>query len=146
MSKLWTQQEDKLLKQLVDIGLTAKLIHENYGEVLQSRTQNAIATRISYLNKPYEERMKEDKESIEGIDILVQTFIKQTDRICNRLDTISSDLIKVKRLLEENTVHLDENQMKVLHEIKAIETLNQTTTETIKRELRNTIYRKERKK
>ena len=49
MSKKWTEQEDRLLNQLLAIGLTAKVIYENYSEVLQSRTQQAIASRITYL-------------------------------------------------------------------------------------------------
>ena len=59
----WTTQEDNALKHFMDLGYSAKKIHDNYGEMF-GRTEKAISCRISYLNKQQIEKIKDVLEEI----------------------------------------------------------------------------------
>lgn len=103
MSVKWTQQEDNLLKQLNAIGLSSAAIYKNYREVLKGRSQSAIQQRLTYLNKPPEERRKEDMASFDNADMLEKAINQAADRICNRLDNIANALAVVCRYMESDT-------------------------------------------
>ena len=145
MSLKWTQQEDNLLRQLSAIGLTSAAIYKNYRDVLKGRSQSAIQQRLTYLNKPPEERRKEDMASFDNADMIEAAINKSADRICNRLDNIANALARVCRSLEDaiqQTEKNDERCLRVLEEIKANGTLAQGTQQSIKHELQKFVYRK----
>lgn len=148
MSMKWTQQEDNLLKQLNAIGLSSAAIYKNYREVLKGRSQNAIQQRLTYLNKPPEERRKEDMASFDNADMLEKAINQAADRICNRLDNIANALTVVCRYMESDTEaaskHAERNT-KLLEEIKANGTLQQGTQQSIKHELQKVAYRRNMK-
>ena len=148
MSMKWTQQEDNLLKQLNAIGLTSAAIHKNYKEVLKGRSQSAIQQRLTYLNKPPEERRKEDMASFDNADMLEKAINQAADRICNRLDNIANALAVICRNMESDTENASkhaERTTKLLEEIKANGTLQQGTQQSIKHELQKVIYRRNMK-
>lgn len=145
MSLKWTQQEDNLLRQLSAIGLSSAAIYKNYREVLKGRSQSAIQQRLTYLNKPPEERRKEDMASFDNADMIEAAINKSADRICNRLDNIANALAQVCRSLEyvmQQTEKNDERCLRVLEEIKANGTLAQGTQQSIKHELQKIVYRR----
>ena len=144
MSMKWTQQEDNLLKQLNAIGLSSAAIYKNYREVLKGRSQSAIQQRLTYLNKPPEERRKEDMASFDNADMLEKAINQAADRICNRLDNIANALAVICRDMESNVVGASkraERTTKLLEEIKANGTLQQGTQQSIKHELQKVAYR-----
>lgn len=148
MSMKWTQQEDNLLKQLNATGLTSTAIYKNYKEVLKGRSQSAIQQRLTYLNKPPEERRKEDMASFDNADMLEKAINKAADRICNRLDNIANALTLICRDMESNVVGDSKHAahtIKLLEEIKANGTLQQGTQQSIKHELQKVVYRRNMK-
>lgn len=148
MSMKWTQQEDNLLRQLSAIGLTSAAIYKNYKEVLKGRSQSAIQQRLTYLNKPPEERRKEDMASFDNADMLEKAINKAADRICNRLDNIANALAVICRDMESNAVGDSKHAahtIKLLEEIKANGTLQQGTQQSIKHELQKVVYRRNMK-
>lgn len=148
MSMKWTQQEDNLLRQLSAIGLTSAAIYKNYKEVLKGRSQSAIQQRLTYLNKPPEERRKEDMASFDNADMLEKAINKAADRICNRLDNIANALTVVCRDMESNAVGDSKHAahtIGLLEEIKANGTLQQGTQQSIKHELQKVVYRRNMK-
>lgn len=148
MSMKWMQQEDNLLKQLNAIGLTSAAIYKNYKEVLKGRSQSAIQQRLTYLNKPPEERRKEDMASFDNADMLEKAINKAADRICNRLDNIANALTVICRDMESNAVGDSKHAahtIKLLEEIKANGTLQQGTQQRIKHELQKVVYRRNMK-
>lgn len=145
MSMKWTQQEDNLLRQLSAIGLTSAAIYKNYKEVLKGRSQSAIQQRLTYLNKPPEERRKEDMASFDNADMLEKAINKAADSIRNRLDNIANALAVICRYMENNTEDARkpaERITKLLEEIKANGTLQQGTQQSIKHELQKVAYRR----
>ena len=148
MSMKWTQQEDNLLRQLSAIGLTSAAIYKNYKEVLKGRSRSAIQQRLTYLNKPPEERRKEDMASFDNADMLEKAINQAADRICNRLDNIANALAVICRNMESHAVgdskHA-ERTTKLLEEIKANGTLQQGTQQSIKHELQKVVYRRNMK-
>ena len=148
MSMKWTQQEDNLLRQLSAIGLSSAAIYKSYREVLRGRSQSAIQQRLTYLNKPPEERRKEDMASFDNADMLEKTINQAADRICNRLDNIANALALICRDMESNAVGAGKHAahtIKLLEEIKANGTLQQGTQQSIKRELQKAVYQGNRK-
>jgi len=148
MSMKWTQQEDNLLRQLSAIGLTSAAIYKNYKEVLKGRSQSAIQQRLTYLNKPPEERRKEDMASFDNADMLEKAINKAADRICNRLDNIANALTLICRNMESHAVGDSKHAahtIKLLEEIKANGTLQQGTQQSIKHELQKVVYRRNMK-
>lgn len=148
MSMKWTQQEDNLLKQLNAIGLSSAAIYKNYREVLKGRSQSAIQQRLTYLNKPPEERRKEDMANFDNADMLEKAINQAADRICNRLDNIANALTVICRYMESNVVGASKHAahtIKLLEEIKANGTLQQGTQQSIKRELQKAVYQGNRK-
>lgn len=148
MSMKWTQQEDNLLKQLNAIGLSSAAIYKNYREVLKGRSQSAIQQRLTYLNKPPEERRKEDMANFDNADMLEKAINQAADRICNRLDNIANALTVICRYMESNVVGTSKHAahtIKLLEEIKANGTLQQGTQQSIKRELQKAVYQGNRK-
>ena len=148
MSMKWTQQEDNLLKQLNAIGLSSAAIYKNYREVLKGRSQSAIPQRLTYLNKPPEERRKEDMASFDNADMLEKAINKAADRICNRLDNIANALTVICRYMESNAVGAGKHAahtIGLLEEIKANGTLQQGTQQSIKHELQKVAYRGNKK-
>lgn len=144
----WTQQEDNLLKQLNAIGLSSAANYKNYREVLKGRSQNAIQQRLTYLNKPPEERRKEDMASFDNADMLEKAINQAADRICNRLDNIANALTLICRDMESNVVGDSKHAahtIKLLEEIKANGTLQQETQQSIKHELQKVAYRRNMK-
>lgn len=145
MSMKWTQQEDNLLRQLSAIGLTSAAIYKNYKEVLKGRSQSAIQQRLTYLNKPPEERRKEDMANFDNADMLEKAINQMADRICNRLDNIANALAVICRDMESNAVGAGKHAVhtiKLLEEIKANGTLQQGTQQSIKHELQKVAYRR----
>lgn len=145
MSMKWTQQEDNLLKQLNAIGLSSAAIYKNYREVLKGRSQSAIQQRLTYLNKPPEERRKEDMASFDNADMLEKAINQAADRICNRLDNIANALTLICRDMESNAVGDSKHAahtIRLLEEIKANGTLQQGTQQSIKHELQKVAYRR----
>lgn len=145
MSMKWTQQEDNLLKQLNAIGLSSTAIYKNYREVLKGRSQSAIQQRLTYLNKPPEERRKEDMASFDNADMLEKAINQAADRICNRLDNIANALTLICRDMESNVVGASKHAahtIKLLEEIKANGTLQQGTQQSIKHDLQKVVYRR----
>lgn len=145
MSIKWTQQEDNLLRQLSAIGLSSAAIYKSYREVLRGRSQSAIQQRLTYLNKPPEERRKEDMASFDNADMLEKAINQAADRICNRLDNIANALALICRDMESNAVGDGKHAahtIKLLEEIKANGTLQQGTQQSIKHELQKAVYRR----
>lgn len=148
MSMKWSQQEDNLLRQLSAIGLSSAAIYKSYREVLRGRSQSAIQQRLTYLNKPPEERRKEDMASFDNADMLEKAINQAADRICNRLDNIANALALICRDMESNAVGDGKHAahtIKLLEEIKANGTLQQGTQQSIKRELQKAVYQGNRK-
>lgn len=148
MSMKWTQQEDNLLKQLNAIGLSSAAIYKNYKEVLKGRSQSAIQQRLTYLNKPPEERRKEDMAGFDNADMLEKAINQAADRICNRLDNIANALTLICRDMESNVVGASKHAahtIRLLEEIKANGTLQQGTQQSIKHELQKVVYRRNMK-
>lgn len=148
MSMKWTQQEDNLLRQLSAIGLSSAVIYKSYREILRGRSQSAIQQRLTYLNKPPEERRKEDMASFDNADMLEKAINQAADRICNRLDNIANALAVICKDMESNAVGDGKHAahtIKLLEEIKANGTLQQGTQQSIKRELQKAVYQGNRK-
>lgn len=148
MSMKWTQQEDNLLRQLSAIGLSSAAIYKSYREVLRGRSQSAIQQRLTYLNKPPEERRKEDMASFDNADMLEKAIKQAADRICNRLDNIANALALICRDMESNAVGAGKHAahtIKLLEEIKANGTLQQGIQQSIKHELQKAVYRRNMK-
>lgn len=129
-----------------------RLIERSHIQKLQrsskGRSQSAIQQRLTYLNKPPEERRKEDMASFDNADMLEKAINQAADRICNRLDNIANALALICRDMESNAVGAGKHAahtIKLLEEIKANGTLQQGTQQSIKHELQKAVYRRNMK-
>lgn len=144
--KEWTVQQDTLLKQLMDLGYGSKKIYENYGEIF-GRTEKAISCRISYLNKPQREKIKDD--AYEKDHDVIGKLEEHNTRLCNRLDTLTRQFSNLLEMVESQNNKFQEiiesmeqdkitrkkdsdSYIKALYEIKTSVFENTSDTKTMK--------------
>ena len=138
----WTTQEDNALKHFMDLGYSAKKIHDNYGEMF-GRTEKAIQNRVVYLNKPLEERMKEDANAIDQSELL-ELLNEISSRICNRLDTLTRQNERLLKATEEMQTRSEKQcdaYLKALYEIKTSAVENAGDTKVIKNEVKRLAHK-----
>lgn len=141
-NKLWKESEDRFLIQQMSLGMNAKQIHEHYGELL-GRTEKAIECRISYLNKPSKERIKEDDNDTDN-DIVIESIHQMCVRICNRLDTLTRQnerLLKTLDEMQERSEKHCDAYLKALYEIKTSASENAGDTKVIKNEVKRLAHK-----
>lgn len=122
-----TEQEDRFLKQQIDLGLTGRTIYERYGELL-NRTDRAIENRVSYLKNPPKKQIEQTNPEI--------NLTKEIDRVCNRLDTLINYQEKILEKLDEIEQQEDsrcDSYIKALYEMKASVLEVSSNTNTIKK-------------
>ena len=138
----WTMQEDNALKHFIDLGYSSKKIYENYGEIF-GRTEKAISCRISYLNKPQRERIKDAAYEMDH-DLIIEAINQMCDRICNRMDTQTRQNEEMKKQIIEMN---DRNEkqcdayLKALYEIKTSASENAGDTKVIKNEVKRITHK-----
>lgn len=141
-NKLWKESEDRLLIQQMSLGMNAKQIYDHYGELI-GRTEKAIECRISYLNKPSKERIKEDDNDTDN-DIVIESIHQICDRICNRLDTLTRHNEEMKKQIiemnERNEKRCDA-YLKALYEIKTSASENAGDTKVMKNEVKRLAHK-----
>lgn len=141
--KVWTTQEDNLLTQLMSIGLNSKVIYERYGNVF-GRSEKAIQLRITYLNKTPEERAKDDMEEMASRDEIIEKMETISERLCNRLDTLTRQNEEMKKQIiemnESNEKRCDA-YLKALYEIKTSASENAGDTKVIKNEVKRLAHK-----
>lgn len=141
-NKVWSEDEDRFLKQQIDLGMNSRKIFENYGKLL-GRTERAIQNRVVYLNKPLEERMKEDANAIDQSELL-ELLNEISSRICNRMDTLTRQNEEMKKQIIEMN---DRNEkqcdayLKALYEIKTSASENAGDTKVIKNEVKRITHK-----
>lgn len=138
----WTMQEDNALKHFMDLGYSAKKIHDNYGEIF-GRTEKAISCRISYLNKPQREKIKDDAYEKDH-DLIIESINQMCDRICNRLDTLTRQNEEMKKQIIEMNERSEKRcdaYLKALYEIKTSASENAGDTKVMKNELKRLAHK-----
>lgn len=141
-NKVWSEDEDRFLKQQIDLGMNSRKIFDNYGKLL-GRTERAIQNRVVYLNKPLEERMKEDANAIDQSELL-ELLNEISSRICNRMDTLTRQNEEMKKQIIEMN---DRNEkqcdayLKALYEIKTSASENAGDTKVIKNEVKRITHK-----
>lgn len=141
-NKVWSEDEDRFLKQQIDLGMSSRKIFENYGKLL-GRTERAIQNRVVYLNKPLEERMKEDANAI-GQSELIELLNEISSRICNRLDTLTRQnerLLKALDEMHERSENHCDAYLKALYEIKTSAYENAGDTKVMKNEVKRLAHK-----
>lgn len=140
--KLWSESEDRFLIQQMSLGMNAKQIYDHYGDLI-GRTEKAIECRISYLNKPQRERIKDDAYEMDH-DLIVESINQMCDRICNRLDTLTRQNEEMKKKIIEMN---DRNEkrcdayLKALYEIKTSASENAGDTKVMKNEVKRLAHK-----
>ena len=140
--KLWSESEDRFLIQQISLGMNAKQIYEHYGDLI-GRTEKAIECRISYLNKPASERIKDDADEMNQ-DFIIESINQMCDRICNRLDTLTRQNEEMKKQIIEMN---DRNEkrcdayLKALYEIKTSASENAGDTKVMKNEVKRLAHK-----
>lgn len=141
-NKVWSDDEDRFLKQQIDLGMSSRKIFENYGKLL-GRTERAIQNRVVYLNKPLEERMKDDANAIDQSELL-ELLNEISSRICNRLDTLTRQnerLLKALDEMHERNEKQCDAYLKALYEIKTSASENAGDTKVIKNEVKRITHK-----
>ena len=141
-NKVWSEDEDRFLKQQIDLGMNSRKIFENYGKLL-GRTERSIQNRVSYLNKPLEERMKDDVNVIDQSELL-ELLNEISSRICNRLDTLTRQNEKLLKATEEMQTRSEKQcdaYLKALYEIKTSAVENAGDTKVIKNEVKRLAHK-----
>lgn len=140
--KLWSESEDRFLIQQMSLGMNAKQIYDHYGELI-GRTEKAIECRISYLNKPQRERIKDDAYEMDH-DLIIESINQMCDRICNRLDTLTRQNEEMKKQIiemnERNEKQCDA-YLKALYEIKTSASENAGDTKVMKNEVKRLAHK-----
>ena len=132
--KEWTVQQDTLLKQLMDLGYSSKKIYENYGEIF-GRTEKAISCRISYLNKPQREKIKDDAYEKDN-DIIekeqhISVDVKSESRKVKRYDEVDLQQFSLFDTVKDEDI---------INELKELDLANLTPIDAL-----NTLYKLQNK-
>lgn len=141
-NKLWKESEDRFLIQQMSLGMNAKQIYDHYGELI-GRTEKAIECRISYLNKPSKERIKEDDNDTDN-DIVIESIHQMCVRICNRLDTLTRQNEEMKKQIVEMNERNEKQcnaYLKALHEIKTSASEIAGDTKVMKNEVKRLAHK-----